>query len=104
MYDTVYINVGLGNEKKCISAVIVYRLPQKISTIRFSEATERLSQNGGELETSCVNGDSVGSIKRLIGSDYYASFVKGMVWKYVVTLLKTGGSHVMYGKLPRPDN
>ncbi|XP_069948293.1 uncharacterized protein [Cherax quadricarinatus] len=103
LYDTVYVTVRLGNEKKCVNAVIVDRLPEKISTVGLSKATERLSHNVN-LAQSGVSDDSVGPINILIGSDYYASFVKGMVKKCGVTLLKTAGGHVMYGRIPRNNN
>nr|XP_053639984.1 uncharacterized protein LOC128694020 [Cherax quadricarinatus] len=44
LYDTVYVTVRLGNEKKRVNAVIVDRLPEKYLQ-RLSKATERLSHN-----------------------------------------------------------
>ena len=91
----------LGRERKRISAVVVETLPTQIQTVGLTKAVQTLQAKGIAIADPHIEGDTVGPVDILIGSDQYFKFVADRtVVREGIHLMKTAAGHSLTGLIP----
>ena len=91
--------VSLGRRVKKISVAVVDRLPNSISAPDLVNVYEMLQSEGIKVADE-ISSDTVSDIDLMIGSDFFADFVSGVVKYKDVSVFQTPGGSIPFGKIP----
>lgn len=103
-YSLVRPVVGLGNRLKRVTAVVVERLPDRISVPGLTRVTKMLKDAGLELADKNLTSDVVDGIELVIGADFYGDFITGLTTYSQTRLSRTSGGYMIYGQIPNNGN
>ena len=95
-YNVVDPFVNLGKYKKHISAIIVPALPDTIQTPGLVSVACDLKKKDIKLADNYLS-DTIKDINILIGPDFYAKFINGLIKRCGADLMKTSAGYVIYG-------
>ena len=91
--------VSLGRRVKKTSVAVVDRLPNSISAPGLVNVYEMLQSEGIKVADE-ISSDTVSGIDLMIGSDFFADFVSGVVKYKDVSVFQTPGGSIPFGKIP----
>lgn len=102
-YNLVRPTVRLGNRLKRITAVVVERLPDRISVPGLTRVTKMLKEAGLELADKHLTSDVIDGIELVIGGDFYGEFITGLATYSQTRLSRSSGGYLIYGQIPNKE-
>ena len=99
-YELVEPLVALGNRKRRIFMTVVREMPTEIETPGLFATAQKLRGMGYVIADKFINGDQIGNIQLLIGSDYFGRYISHITTVGNIDLFKSPGGHLIYGLIP----
>ena len=82
-----------------MSVAVADHLPNSISAPSLVNVYEMLQSEGIKVADE-ISSDAISFIDIMIGSDFFADFVSGVVKYKDVSVLQTTGGSITFGKMP----
>ena len=99
-FETVTLEVTVGDKSEKIDAVVVEKLPERIHTKGLKGTVRYLRKKGIKLADPSLDEDVVPNLGILMGTDYALNFLKGVTTIDGIKLFETSGGYAPVGPLP----